>query len=89
MGRQCFWPLTLDDNGRPEFWQPSNMRACRACILEAKRKAAKIERNSNPELREKRRQYAAQYYSENKRVHNMKHAIYMKAYRAAKKENVA
>lgn len=82
---QYFWPLTIGDDGRPEFWIGRSLQRCRACNLEKKREAHRRE-NLDPAHREKRRLEAAAYYKENKRVVNMKHTIYMRGYRKRKKD---
>jgi len=73
------WPLDL------EFWNPTSMQRCRACNLALKRIAAKKAR-SRPEERERARLANKAYYAENKRIVNMKHAIYMREYRARERE---
>ena len=76
---KCFWPLNL------EFWNPKSMQRCRACNLVLKRIKAK-ESRSKREVRERNRLAAKAYYIENRRVMNMKHAIYMRETRAKERE---
>lgn len=87
--RACYWPLTKNEFGQPEFWIAGNMQTCRSCTLTAKRLAEKHKRQSDPEHRAKRNQYAKDYYAENKPVVSMKHTQYMREYRAKKKETAA
>lgn len=86
----CFWPLTLGDDGKPEFWIMGQLQRCKACHYERKRVDSRERRRKNPELREELRIKAKDYYYANKEVVSVKHAIYMRQYRARlKKEDAA
>lgn len=86
---QYFWPLTLDELGKPEFWDAGSLQRCRACNLEKKRKDGRDKRASDPEYRERLRLEAKAYYAENKKVMSMKHSDYMRGYRERKRAEKA
>ena len=58
-GTSAYWPLTVDEKGRPEFWATYNgLRKCRACVNTQRRRA----RHQTPD---ERRAAQRRYYREN------------------------
>lgn len=57
-----YWPLTLDEKGRPEHWVVSNgLRKCRACVNKERRMARRL---TPEEKRAKQRAYYRRRHTE-------------------------